>query len=36
VIRDILGVGLGARPIANTDAFFVGPLDLPQAQLPKG
>ncbi|MFM7280298.1 MAG: AIR synthase related protein, partial [Planctomycetia bacterium] len=23
VIRDILGVGLGARPIANTDAFFV-------------
>jgi len=36
VIRDILGVGLGAKPIANTDAFFVGPLDLPQAELPKG
>ncbi len=36
VIRDILGVGLGARPIANTDAFFVGPLDLPQSELPKG
>jgi phosphoribosylformylglycinamidine synthase subunit PurSL len=36
VIRDILGVGLGARPIANTDAFFVGPLDLPADQVPKG
>ena len=36
VIRDILGVGLGARPIANTDSFFVGPLDLPRAELPKG
>jgi phosphoribosylformylglycinamidine synthase len=36
VIRDILGVGLGARPIANTDAFFVGPPDLPREELPKG
>jgi phosphoribosylformylglycinamidine synthase len=36
VIRDILGVGLGAKPIANTDAFFVGPLDLPRESLPKG
>jgi len=36
VIRDILGVGLGARPIANTDAFFVGPPDLARADLPKG
>jgi phosphoribosylformylglycinamidine synthase len=36
VIRDVLGVGLGARPIANTDAFFVGPWDLPDEQLPKG
>ncbi|MFM7295892.1 MAG: phosphoribosylformylglycinamidine synthase subunit PurS, partial [Planctomycetota bacterium] len=36
VIRDILGVGLGAKPIANTDAFFVGPLDLPDKDLPKG
>jgi phosphoribosylformylglycinamidine synthase subunit PurSL len=36
VVRDILGVGLGARPIANTDAFFVGPLDLPADKLPKG
>ena len=36
VIRDILGVGLGARPIANTDSFFVGPTDLPREKLPKG
>jgi phosphoribosylformylglycinamidine synthase II len=36
VVRDILGVGLGARPIANTDAFFVGPTDLPESELPKG
>jgi phosphoribosylformylglycinamidine synthase len=36
VVRDILGVGLGARPIANTDAFFVGPTDLPKEKLPKG
>lgn len=36
VIRDILGVGLGAQPIANTDAFFVGPQDLPAERVPKG
>jgi len=36
VVRDVLGAGLGARPIANTDAFFVGPLDLPESELPKG
>lgn len=36
VIRDILGAGLGARPIASTDAFFVGPLDLPAEALPPG
>ncbi len=36
VIRDLLGAGLGARPIANTDAFFVGPTDLDADQLPKG
>ncbi|MCM2277526.1 MAG: AIR synthase-related protein [Oligoflexia bacterium] len=27
VNRDILGCGLGARPIFNTDVFCVGPLD---------
>jgi len=36
VIRDILGVGLGAKPIANTDAFFVGPPDMPREDVPKG
>ncbi|MEZ5976262.1 MAG: phosphoribosylformylglycinamidine synthase subunit PurS [Planctomycetota bacterium] len=36
VIRDILGVGRGAHPIANMDAFFVGPQDLPAEEVPKG
>ena len=36
VIRDVLGAGLGAKPIANTDCFFVGPLDLPRESIPKG
>jgi phosphoribosylformylglycinamidine synthase len=27
VIRDILGTGLGAKPVANTDVFCFGPLD---------
>ena len=36
VIRDVLGVGLGAKPIANTDAFFVGPPDLTDDQVPEG
>ena len=36
VVRDVLGVGLGAKPIANTDAFFVGPVDLPEERVPKG
>ncbi|HED66307.1 MAG TPA: phosphoribosylformylglycinamidine synthase, partial [Planctomycetes bacterium] len=28
--------GLGAKPIANTDCFFVGPTDLPAEDVPKG
>ncbi len=36
VVRDILGVGLGAKPIANLDAFFVGPPDLPRTEVPRG
>ncbi|MBL8737585.1 MAG: phosphoribosylformylglycinamidine synthase subunit PurL [Planctomycetes bacterium] len=36
VIRDVLGTGLGARPIASTDVFCFAPPDLPQAQLPQG
>lgn len=35
VNRDILGVGLGARPIANTDIFCFGPPDF-KGQLPQG
>jgi len=34
VIRDILGTGLAARPIANTDVFCFGDLDT--RELPKG
>ncbi len=36
VIRDVLGAGLGAKPIANTDCFFVGPPDLARDAVPKG
>jgi len=36
VIRDPLGTGLGAKPIANTDIFCFGPLDYPHSKLPKG
>jgi phosphoribosylformylglycinamidine synthase len=36
VIRDVLGTGLGARPIASTDVFCLAPPDLPPAQLPAG
>ncbi len=35
-IRDTMGTGLGARPIANTDVFCVASPDYPQASLPKG
>ncbi|OIN98662.1 phosphoribosylformylglycinamidine synthase subunit PurL [Candidatus Desantisbacteria bacterium CG_4_10_14_0_8_um_filter_48_22] len=36
VIRDILGVGLGAKPIMNTDIFCFGFPDLPHEKLPGG
>ncbi|HOM26351.1 MAG TPA: phosphoribosylformylglycinamidine synthase subunit PurL [bacterium] len=36
VIRDILGVGLGAKPILNTDVFCFGPLDYSYEKLPEG
>lgn len=36
VIRDILGVGLGAKPVANTDVFCFGNFDLPYSKLPPG
>jgi len=36
VIRDVLGTGLAARPIANLDVFCVAPLDTPAAEIPPG
>ncbi|MCB4792330.1 MAG: phosphoribosylformylglycinamidine synthase subunit PurL [Elusimicrobia bacterium] len=36
VIRDILGVGLGAKPLANTDVFCFGLPGLPWKDLPQG
>ncbi|HET6203671.1 MAG TPA: phosphoribosylformylglycinamidine synthase subunit PurL [Planctomycetota bacterium] len=36
VVRDVLGAGLGARPIASTDVFCVGPPDSPEEGLPEG
>lgn len=36
VIRDVLGCGLGAQPIANTDVFCVAPPDWPVDRVPKG
>ncbi len=34
-IRDIMGCGLGAKPIASTDVFCVGPPDFDADGLPK-
>ncbi len=36
VIRDILGTGLAAKPIANTDVFCVAFPDAPRDGLPRG
>ncbi|HTK76590.1 MAG TPA: phosphoribosylformylglycinamidine synthase subunit PurL [Gemmataceae bacterium] len=36
VIRDVLGVGLGAKPICNTDVFCFAPADFPPEELPPG
>jgi len=36
VIRDPMGTGLGAKPVANTDIFCFAPPDLPPEKLPKG
>lgn len=36
VIRDVLGTGLAARPIANTDVFCFAPPDLAAKDLPQG
>jgi phosphoribosylformylglycinamidine synthase II len=36
VIRDILGTGLGAKPIVNTDVFCFAPPDFSYDKLPHG
>ena len=36
VIRDPLGTGLGAQPVANTDVFCFGLPDMPHQAVPKG
>lgn len=36
VIRDILGVGLGAKPVLNTDVFAFAPPDIAPRKIPKG
>jgi phosphoribosylformylglycinamidine synthase len=36
VIRDVLGTGLGARPIASTDVFCLAPVDLAPRDVPEG
>ena len=36
VIRDILGTGLGARPVCSTDVFCFAPPDMRFDQLPPG
>jgi len=36
VVRDVMGVGLGADPILNTDVFCFAPPDFPKEKVPKG
>ncbi|MCE9567073.1 MAG: phosphoribosylformylglycinamidine synthase subunit PurL [Planctomycetes bacterium] len=36
VIRDLLGTGLAAKPVCNTDVFCFAPPDFPADQLPQG
>lgn len=36
VIRDLLGTGLGAKPICNTDVFCFAPPDIPSGEIPAG
>jgi len=36
VIRDVLGTGLGAKPVCNTDIFCFAPPDFPREELPAG
>ncbi len=36
VVRDPMGTGMGAEPVANTDVFCFGPPEMPAADVPKG
>ena len=36
VIRDPMGTGMGAKPVANTDIFCFAPPDMKQSEVPKG
>ncbi len=36
VVRDPMGTGLGAAPVANTDVFCFGLPDMPLSDVPKG
>jgi phosphoribosylformylglycinamidine synthase len=36
VIRDPMGTGLGAKPVANTDVFCFAPPDTPADEIPPG
>lgn len=36
VIRDVMGTGLGGKPILNTNVFCFGLPDTPQDKIPKG
>ncbi len=36
VVRDPMGTGLGAEPVANTDIFCFGMPEMPLAEVPKG
>jgi len=36
VIRDVIGTGLGGKPICNTDVFCFAPPDTPAESLPPG
>ncbi len=36
VIRDVLGTGLGGKPVANTDVFCFAPITMPPEALPSG
>ncbi len=36
VIRDVMGTGLGARPLCNLDVFCVASPDMPRSEVPNG